>query len=112
MKNHQIPRETEKVPKNTRKGDAIRYLMIVPLIFLAVWLLQKSFWFKGDEQKHKQEERELAYLQQEKLKEIEEDRAQEKEDNFRFNIDINGEDIVIENEQELENFARELEHNL
>ncbi|HAS41197.1 MAG TPA: hypothetical protein DCS93_12000 [Microscillaceae bacterium] len=90
----------------TQRDTIIRYLMVIPLIFLAGWLLQKSFWLRDDADAREYR----VYHQQEKPdQDID---IHINDDDFHFDFDFNGEKITIENKEELEKLGKELEENL
>jgi len=92
----------------TQKETIIRYLMVIPLIFLAGWLLQKSFWFKDDPDA---KEYRVYYEQDKPAKSHDIDR-QVDDDDLHLNIDLNEQKILTKNKEELEKLGKELEENL
>lgn len=103
--------EQSKYPQKPQaKRDIARYLLVIPLVILAGWLLQRSPLFDPDKDERKEYQQEMAedYLQ-EKLVAMEKELAEkdkQKSKNFRLDLDINGEQITIENLDDL----KQLEH--
>lgn len=92
--------------KPSRKRDILRYLMVIPLALLAGFLLQKSFG-SNDHEKDA-----LALTQQEKLRAIEkEEKIRENAEKMHLRLNINGEEISIDNKEELQMLGEELKHN-
>lgn len=83
------------------KRDITRYLLVIPLVILAGWLLQRSPLF-GSDNKHDYEMAEAT--QHERLRAMEEDleeKAHKKEKDFKLNLTINGDQVTIENLEDL-----------
>ncbi|OJJ16302.1 hypothetical protein BKI52_33965 [marine bacterium AO1-C] len=97
-----------KNKQHNQKESIIRYLMVIPLIFLAGWLLKKSFWFNDD---HSTKEYRVHY-HQDRPAEAQDIDIHIDNDDFHLDFDINGKKFTIENKEELEKMGKELEENL
>lgn len=109
--------EQNKYPQKPQpKRDIARYFLVIPLVILAGWLLQRSPLFDSDNDDKKEYQQEMAedYLQ-EKLVAMEKELAEKdrkKSKDFKLNLDINGDQITIENLEDLkqlENLGKEFE---
>ncbi len=109
--------EQSKYPKkNQPKRDIARYFLVIPLVILTGWLLQRSPLFDSDKDERKEYQQEMAedYLQ-EKLVAMEKELAEkdkQKSKDFKLNLNINGDQITIENLddlKQLENLGKEFE---
>lgn len=109
--------DQNKYPQKPRpKRDIARYFLVIPLVILAGWLLQRSPLFDSDKDERKEYQQEMAedYLQ-EKLVAMEKELAEkdkQKSKDFKLNLNINGDQITIENLddlKQLENLGKEFE---
>lgn len=92
------------------KRDIARYFLVIPLVILAGWLLQRSPLFGS----HNDNESAIAQVsQQERLEALQQQQEEEverqREQNFRLDVDLNGEKITIENTADLERLGKEFE---
>ncbi len=91
------------------KRDIARYFLVIPLVILAGWLLQRSPLFGA---RNDNEPAIAQVSQQERLEALEkqqEEAERQREQSFRLDVDFNGEKITIENTADLERLGKEFE---
>lgn len=102
--------EKSKAPQKKKKNEMYKYIMVVPLVLLAGWLLQRSYLFaSGNDNDHQ----EIAMQQHDQLVALEKQKKAEerlRDDNgLNLNINIDGKNISIESLADLEKLGEGFE---